>query len=205
VLQSSNFSDNPLTSLDIIKNKELIKLSKSDKADPIERAQCEKIVYEIDAMQLICGDTLNYRPPYYGEEGYYSDVVIFSDFTGIYFDEKGRLRKYFLENISRDGSQECITMSAYYNDNGVLVYLSIKSSYNCGSGSRTYYIYQGRKVDFEGSEWCDCCGEEVEEGNWVEGKELPVSINWTLLVNFMYAETLLKTLQSENYLDNVWE
>ena len=202
-LKGADFSNNPLTSLDIIKNMELIKLFKLDKANSTERAQCEKIVYEIDAMQLIC-DTLNYRPPYYGEEGYYSDSVIFSDFTGIYFDEKGRLRKYFLENISRDGSQECITMSAYYNENGVLVYLSIKSSYDCGSGSRTYYIYQCRKIDFEGSESCDCCEEEAEEDNGVEGKELPVSINWELLVNFIYAETLSKTLQSEDYSYDVW-
>ena len=202
-LKSADFSDNPLTSLHIIKNIELKELIKSDKADPIERAQCEQISYEIDAMQLIC-DTINYRPPYYGEEGYYYDFVLFSGFTGIYFDEKGRLRKYFLENISRDGSSECMKMSAYYDENGVLVFLSIESSYHCGNGSRSYYISQGRMIYFEGSEWCDCCEEEVEEGVWVAGEESPVFINWELLANFIYAETLLKTLQSEDRSYNAW-
>ena len=196
-LQNTDFSDNPLTSLHIIKNSEFAELIKSDKTDPIERAQYKQKVYEIDAMQLIC-DTLRYRPPEYGKDVYGNVLVLFSGFKGIYFDEKGRLRKYFWEDISKDGSQECTSLSAFYDENGVLFFLHLESSYNCGDENSSYYIYQGRMIDFEGSEWCGCCEVEAEKDKWEFGKELPVFIDWTLLSDFFYAETLFKTLQSKD-------
>ena len=165
--------------------------------DTIRRAQYKQIIDEIDTMQLKC-DTIG-------------DVAS-NWFRGIYFDNKGRLRKYFWKNSgSGDGANEGITISAYYNKNGELIYLSNETSTNCDAEEEFYYIDKGCIVDFAMNYDCGCCegGEEgytKKEINRIRsrliGNLLKVSISWELnLTNFIHTGTLLKILQGEKYYD----
>jgi len=163
---------------------------KSAVIDTIKRAQCQQIVDEINTMQLYC-DTVVFKAEY--------------GFTGIYFDEKGLLRKYF-RKIAWESERS--TMFVYYNENGELVYLFLDTDSNCGDGKEFYYLNKGRIVDFAGNVNCGCCEEDLtqEEINHLRpviGNQLKTSMNWELnLTNFIHAKTLLKILQNENYYEN---
>ena len=165
---------------------QIILPDKSVVIDTIKRAECQQIVAKINAMQLKC-DTVfkEYR-----------------NFTGIYFDKKGRLRKYYRRERGGDGGANNI-MSAYYNENGELVYLFSTRGNNCEDRIKSYYIYEGCIVDFVIKMICYCCDDEdltQEEINRIRpviGNPLK---NWELnLTNFIYAKTLLKILQSGEY------
>ena len=169
---------------------------KSAVIDTVRRAQCKQIVDEINTMQLKC-DTVGY--------------VGSNWFKGIYFDNQGRLRKYFRKETQNDGTQECIALSAYYNEKGELIYLFSETSTDCDSGEEFYYIYKGCIVDFAIKKDCSCCEDGKDELTKKEinrirpqiSNPLKVSINWSLnLTNFIYSETLLKILQSKEYNDN---
>jgi len=165
--------------------------AKSAVIDTVTRAQCKQIVDEINTMQLKC-DTISGN----------------NLLKAIYFDKKGRLRKYFWNQTENDGAQECIAMSAYYNENGELVYLFSETSTDCSSGEEIYYIYKGRIVDFAINLDCGCCEgnedaytkKEINRIRPVIGNPLKAFIDWDLnLTNFIQAQTLLRILQSKEY------
>ncbi len=169
---------------------------KSVKIDKKMVEQYRKMKDDIDSMPLKC-DTVFIRP--------FDKDSVFYRFNGTYFDEKGRLRKYSRKEIVRDGSHECITMYAYYNEEGDLIYLFMDTEDHCNSGMEFYYIHKGRIIDFEGSKYCDCCDEEMtkKEINRIRpsiGSPLKLSINWELyLVNFTHANTFLKIMKNKEY------
>jgi len=172
--------------------------SKSAVIDTVTRAQCKQIVKEIRTMRLKC-DTLLFDKK---DDRY--------KFAGIYFDRKGRLRKYFRKEPSPgDGSGESLTMSAYYNEDGELVYLYLDTGDTCDGDEEFYYIDKGRIVDFTDN-WESICGDgkkmtqkEINHIRPVIGNPLKVSMSgWGIkLTNFIQAKTLLKILKSKEYPD----
>jgi len=168
---------------------------KSVVIDTVTRVQCKQIVKEIKTMRLKC-DTVFRREMDNGE----------FDFTAIYFDKKARIRKYLKKKMSK-GNEEKEIMSAYYNENGELVYLYQYNDYDCGSGNEFYYIDKGRIVDFAVNVICDCCEgkpeltkKEINRIRGIIGTPLKITINLERpLTNFIYAKTLLKMLRNYEY------
>ena len=178
---------------------------KSAVIDTVARAQCKQIVKEIRTMKLKC-DTVfkdDFNTVINGiSEGLSKNI----QFVAIYFDKKGRLRKYLRKEMA-DGNQEKGIVSAYYNENGELVYFYQYNDYDCGSGEEFYYIDKGRIVDFSVNVICDCCEgvseltkKEINHIRGITGTPLKVTINLgRTLTNFIQAKTLLKILQSKEY------
>jgi hypothetical protein len=165
---------------------------KSSTIDTAKVEQCKKAVDEINAMPLKC-DTISFDP--------YYDRVYYR-FEGIYFDKKGKLRKYFRKEITNDGAMECSMTSAYYNENGELVYISFDTSYHCGGGKEFYYVDKGNILYFEIITVCECCDdeeftpEEINRMRPVIGKSLKTSVNWQSdLTDLINADKLLKMLK----------
>ena len=181
---------------------------KSAVIDTVTRAQCKQIVKEIKTMRLKC-DTVFRRDMNTVIDGISEGLSKNIDFVAIYFDKKGRLRKYLLKQMS-DGDLERYITSAYYNENGELVYIYLYNYYDCGSGEEFYYIDKGRIVDFSVNVICDCCDgkdeltkKEVNRIRGIAGTPLKASVDLERpLTNFIYAETLLKILQNDEYNEN---
>jgi hypothetical protein len=166
---------------------------KSTRIDKSKVKQCQKEIDNIDAMQLKC-DTI-----------YACDKAPRHLFKGVYLDEKSLLRKYVQKIIVNDGSHESMILSAYYDKNGNLVYITINTSSNCDDNIENYYIHKGRIIDFRCELYCDCCEkdrteEEISLIRPVVGNTFIKAINWNLtLTNFIHADTLLKTLENTKY------
>ena len=149
--------------------------------DTIKRAKLQQIVDKINTMQLKC-DTPN-------------------DSRRIYFDELGRLRKYVWEE---DNEMEDILMLAYYNENGELVYVYFNAGNNYANSEETFYVHNGKIIDFVWKYSCGCCEDDeevyVNSKRPVIGTPLTKSIQWDwYLGNFTYADTLLKIRQSNEH------
>ena len=158
-------------------------------------SECQKVVGEINSMPLKC-NTISIKP-FTQSPTYY--------FEGIFFDEQGRLRKYYWEQIMNDGASEEGTTTAYYDKNGKLVYIFLENSSNCEWSREYYYINNGFIVDFKGALYCECC-EEGEEESAVEGVDfirpiigapLTMTMERYPLTDFIHANTLLKAMQQK--------
>lgn len=92
------------------------------------RAHCQMIVDNINAMPLTC-DTLNVA-------------------RRIYHDESGRPRKYVHQFDTNDGAHDNINLSAYYDECGKLVYLHANVGSHVEETHESYYVHEGKIVDF---------------------------------------------------------
>jgi hypothetical protein len=167
-----------------------------DKATPIDKEtvkQCKEVVDSINSMQLTCDTILVYtKPPIF-------------QFKGIYFDKESRLRNYFLKEAIGDGAHDAITLSAYYDGKGNLVYITCESGSNCEDDSEYYYVHDGKIVDFMFEWYCGCCEDDFNEEHWnfirpVVGNALIKFVSSKMkLTNFIHADTLLKILKNKEY------
>ena len=122
----------------------------------------------------------------------------------ICFDEEKRLRKYYLKHEVSDGANEYVNIRAYYNEKGDLFYLYYGSDNNCVHCYESYWINEGKIINFYVSYGCGCCDEDDDEyekekksHSIVIGSPLTKSINkWKLFDYFIHADTLLKALQN---------
>lgn len=165
---------------------------KSVKIDKKMLAQCQKIVADINSMPLKCDTT-------------------FWGFKVICFDKQERLRRYFYNyhpsyrRGGGDGSGEYVSIAAYYDENGNLVYIIHDSGSNCETDVEYYYVHKGLIVDFMCEKTCGCCEEGKEELNEEEinrirpvvGSALITTTSGWPLTNFIRAKTLLSILKSE--------
>lgn len=152
--------------------------------------QIQQMVDEINAMPLKC-DTLQYRPG------------TWTLFESLYFDDKGCVRKYFWNDDCQDASYSNTTKSAYYNENGELIYISYGSGNNCEDATEWYYIRNGRIVDFKANLYCGCCEdtndlltvEEVNRRRPRIGSVLIKTIAWEApLTDYINTHSLLRML-----------
>ena len=153
-------------------------------------AQCQKIVADIDSMPLKCN-------------------TMFWGLKNTCFDKQGRLRKYLYNPSSRgpggDGSGEYVSVTAWYDENGNLVYIKHESGSNCHADDEYYYVHNGLIVDFTCEKSCWCCEEGEEELNEEEinhirpviGSALITTTSSWPLTNFIRTKTLLSILNSQ--------
>ncbi len=168
-----------------------------DNSTPVNQkrvARIQAVMAEINALPLKC-DTLHYRP--------LERYVPFELFESIAFDNKGHVRKYFWNNDCHDGAHENTTISAYYNEKGKLIYISYESGSNCESTSESYWVHNGRIVDFNAEFYCGCCedtNDMLTERQVINrrpkiGSVLTKTIDCeTPLTDFMNTHSLLKML-----------
>lgn len=168
------------------------------KTKPFEEIRTEdldQIVSAIDTMYLAC-DTF-YLVPYY-------DQIDIYDFACIYFDDKGRLRKYSRQMNFNDGGKEHIDFSAYYDLHGNLVYITYQGGSNCEDDAGYFYVHQGRIVDYYYDWDCECCEGDITLEDIIVRPETgaplekTVDENWSLK-RFISARTLLNTIQNPEY------
>ena len=173
-------------------------LPKESVIDIKKRAYCQRVVDKINNsvfMTLKC-DTLKFE-----------QAGVSYEFKGIYFDGLGQLRKYVYKHSVRDGAYDYIVFSAYYNENGELVYLYCETASTCDGVGESYYVHNGKIVDFAFDYDCDCCEYSNEEyeayvnsAHPVVGNDLIKTIGWKLLLkNFIHTDTLLTILKKEEY------
>jgi hypothetical protein len=151
----------------------------------------QKEVDHINSMSLKCDTILI---------ALFDSESVVQQFKGIYFDKENRLRKYFYKTITN----ESITMAAYYDKTGNLIYVSYDGSSNCEDVAEYYYVCTGQIVNFMRERDCGCCEDEAteEEINSIRiavGDELTKTIWGVDIINFIHADTLLKILKSEEY------
>jgi|GEM_PF-2878949 len=117
---------------------------------------CKLEVENIESMQLKC-DTL-----YFKRDSFYFNTHHVDDdwFTGLYYDNKGRLRKNIKKWAFHDGSNEYVDLISYYNANGDLVYVEMKSGCNCDDEKEYIYLHNRQIVDWGYAYDCGCCEEE---------------------------------------------
>ena len=153
--------------------------------------QCNNMINDINNMQLRC-ELLSFI----------DNQPIFRIKT-ICFDEEERLRKYYFKHEMSDGATEYDDIRAYYNEKGDLSYLYYGSDGNCEHHYETYWINEGKIIDFYVSYGCGCCDDDEYEKeknshSLVIGSPLTKSIfnEWKLFDYFLHADTLLKALQN---------
>ena len=123
--------------------------------DVEKRERLQRIVDEIDAMELQ-QDTLRYiRGRYF----VYPPRPRMLEVLSYDYDRSWQIRKYHWRFFTGDdGDSSSIELSAYYDENGNLVAILFSSYGNHEGGSRVYWLYEGRIVDFRISRSCIVCG-----------------------------------------------
>jgi len=97
---------------------------------------------------------------------------------------------------------EYIRIWAYYDENDDLIFLHYMGGCNCDDTEESYWISEGKILDFEGSYSCGCCEDdeyekEKDSRHPVIGSPLKNSIfyeNYSL-EHFLRADSLLKALK----------
>lgn len=149
------------------------------------RAQCQWEVDRINTMVLEC-DTIQF-----------DETGISYDFKGIYFDEEGLFRKYFRKMIISDASYEGIILSVYYNRNGELVYLYFSTSSHINGAEQSYYVQDGKIVDFAFEYYSDFDDDTFTPTSCPVIGDPLIKLIWGDLRtrNFIHANTLLDLLK----------
>ena len=154
--------------------------------DQKKLALCKMEVEAIESMQLKC-DTL-----YFKRDSFYFNTHFVDDdwFTGIYFDNHGRLRKNIEKWAIHDGSHDTVDLLSYYNENGDLVYLKRVVGSNCDDEKTLLYLHNRQIVDWEYDYDCGCCGDDADEQEWIENNHPIIGDEWNTtannLLNFYY-------------------
>lgn len=145
-----------------------------------EPAFCEA-AEEIESLSLRC-DTLT------------------ADNKYLFFDNKGRLRKYWTYFSISDGSHEYLELRAYYNISGELVYLDYSTGSNCEDACGYFILRKGIVTDGEMNEDCGCCEDDnAPVKPFVAGGTLPRKISWLDSSAFSDTATLLEILSFYKY------
>ena len=172
-------------------------ISDSVKIDTTKLNYCQKIIHEIDYIQLKC-DTVFYNP-------WDKDKILY-EFRGLYFDNENRLKKYWSRLIINDGSHDDIDFSAYYDDLGKLVYITFDNSNHCEEYDGSIYIYDECIVYMHYNRHCGCCEDEQQIAEDINasfpniGDSLRTSIfDYTSFESFINAETLLEFMVNKNF------
>jgi len=121
----------------------------------------------------------------------------------LYFDNEGRLRKYWTHNAGNDGAAEFLELRAYYDTKGALVYMDYSSGCNCDAQSGYFVIRNNKIVEHDGYYECWCC-EEDNDSIYIAksadaGEPLPRNISWWDCTSFSDAATLLSVLHIYKY------
>ena len=163
---------------------------KSAVIDTIKRANIQQIVGKINTMQLKCDTIINEH----------------SELKIIYLDKENRLRKYFLMVLGESGASKIV---AYYNEKGNLIYIAFDSYSNADDKSEYFYVHNGRIIDFMGAydcEWCETDDDLMEYEKETINRPIlgnvltkSITVRWKSFANFIYADKLLKILQSKEY------
>ena len=152
---------------------------------------------DIEAMPLR-RDTLKfYSYPDYLKKLYHHNKYL-------YFDDKGRLRKYWTYNSASDGSHEFIELRAYYNTKGELIYMDYSDGSSCSAESGYFELRNDKIVAHDNSSVCWCCEEDNDSiftRKLAEiGKPLPrKKSSWWDSSSFSDAATLLNVLRIYEY------
>ena len=111
-----------------------------NESTPIDRqrvAQIDLMIDDINAMSLKC-DTFIFRPHLY-------NLTVPREFEGIYFDEQGRLRKFYYISRSESGGS---TITAYYDENRNPIYIAIEKYSTAWERKEYYHIHNLQIVNF---------------------------------------------------------
>ncbi|MDR2921107.1 MAG: hypothetical protein LBV72_17305 [Tannerella sp.] len=174
--------------------------------DTETRKQCQQIVDKINTMPLKCDTAYFESRSSSGDTLFTRDEALFYNLTELYFDKNQRLRKYFHEGFVRDGENSHLTMNAWYDEKGNLIYISYDGDSHCDAIGGYFYIHTGQIVDFKTERDCGCCDddeeltkEEIDNMRPVIGSSASeATIGWhESLANYIHAETLLSALNSD--------
>ena len=149
---------------------------------------------DIETLTLRC-DTLKFYSDYFGMTQHYDKYL--------YFDDEGRLRKYWTYHAENDGSSEFNELRLYYNTKGELIYMDYSSGCNC-DGQSGYFIFSDNKIiEHDGSYVCWCCDEDNDSIFTMKianiGESLPRNISWWDCSGFSDAATFLNVLRVYEY------
>jgi hypothetical protein len=162
--------------------------------------QIRAMIEEINAIPLRV-DTISFDPPCSPVQ-----FTFFEDFTdyahtfyGIFFDKQERLRKY---HSSWRGDSQGYRTTAYYDEDGNLIFISTKSFSSVEGDEEYYYVHNGYIVNFRGDlewYWGEMSEEEIkEEVNRIRpviGSPLTTTIGGHHhIAHFLNANTLLREI-----------
>ena len=169
----------------------------------IKEPAFSKEAEDIEALTLR-RDTLKYYSyPDYLKKMYHHNKYL-------YFDDEGRLRKYWTYNSVSDGSGEFIELRAYYNTKGELIYMDYSDGSNCSVESGYFELRNNRIVAHDNSSECWCCDEDTDSVFTRKladiGDSLPhKKSSWWDSSCFSDATTLLNVLRIYEYTDGMNE
>lgn len=152
-----------------------------------EPAFCEAAA-EIEALPLRC-DTIKQNSHYLNKY--------------LYFDNEGRLRKYWTHNAGNDGAAEFLELRVYYDTMGALVYMDYSSGNNCADEGGYFVLHNGKIVERDGYHDCGCC--EDDDTTFImklpdKGAPFPRNMSiWWDFSSFSDAATLLNVLEVYKY------
>jgi len=102
--------------------------------------QIQKMMDEINTMPLV------------------HDTVSADNFSVLYFDKQGKLRKCYSQYRGESENGETV---AYYAENGKLIYIKTDRGSNCEDEKQHFYLHDGHIVDFSYYYECGCCEDDV--------------------------------------------
>ena len=162
--------------------------------------QCNDMIEYINHMKLRC-KLLEFDHDLYITRSVYTYTIDFHLET-VCFDKEDRLRQYFKRSEVYDGTHEYIRIWAYYDEKGDLIFLHYMDGCNCDNREESYWISEGKILDFASRYSCECCEDEEHEKEMnsrrpVLGSPLKNSIFFEdySLEHFLRADTLLKALK----------